>query len=173
MTPEERRLLSLSSMMTQRVEEIMKKQFGVSYFRLSKEDELRLLTLLGWEIQYKISLDWILMKLVPVWRSRFGKFKRKQAFGTRVSTLVGKKSEEILKEAIAKELPDNIEHWKGLEQNRQWELVRDRGFSKEDWTDARKQIRRYVKACEQERENRRKFSKRMAKRNYRNNPWTE
>jgi hypothetical protein len=156
-----------------RVENQLKKEFGVGWFRLKQEDEIRLLRLEGWEEKYKVPVEWILRQLVPFWREKYSKYSKKVGLGVTVATLTGKKSEEILQQRIAEEFPDgeNIARWKVREQQRQWEIVSDRSNGREDWMEPGKTLKKYRTRMERERQERQTWATKTKKRRYRNNPW--
>lgn len=156
-----------------RVETQLKKEFGVGWFRLRQEDEIRLLKLEGWEEKYKVSVEWILRQLVPFWRDKYSKYSKKVGLGVTVATLTGKKSEEILQQRIAEEFPDkeNLARWKATAQQRQWDIVWDGAKRKEDWLEPGKTIRKYRNRMERERQERKEWAEQTRKRHYRNNPW--
>lgn len=155
------------------VETILKKEFSVQWFKPSAEDSLRLLILGQWRERYRISVTQILRWLIPIWREQFTKFSQGKGIGVSISTLTGKKSEEILKERIGKEFPEqeHLARWKSQEQQRQWEQVCDRGVVKEDWEHPRAMVAAYQKRVQSERRLRKKFAQEQQKRNYRGNPW--
>jgi hypothetical protein len=102
------------------VDDVLKEEFGRRLYRLKREDELRLLVLLTWKERYKVSVKWILKFLIPIWSSKFAKYKTKTSLGCRVATLVGKRSEEIIRERLDKEFPhqENIRDYKERERIR-------------------------------------------------------
>jgi hypothetical protein len=77
---------------------------------LVQKDKYRLLTLRAWETKYKIDLKTILQILLPFWEAfvqRRSRKMKKAGLNVRVSTLVGKKSEQILKDQINKLYPSS------------------------------------------------------------------
>ena len=106
MHSQERVLLRRAMETTALVERILKRDYGVKWFGLKKEDEIRLLRLRQWEEKYRVSVAWILAHLLPVWRQKYAKHKSSTGLGVMVGTLVGQASERILREAIAKEYPE-------------------------------------------------------------------
>jgi hypothetical protein len=90
---------------------------------LTDKDKYRLLILRSWTIRYKVSLRYILNQLLPFWESfiqRRSKKMKSRGLNVQVSTLTGKKSEDILKQCIEKDYPNNlnISLWKTSEQER-------------------------------------------------------
>jgi hypothetical protein len=156
-----------------RVERAVRRDFGVQWWRPSAEDELRLLRLEQFEQKYKVTLEWILKLLVPVWKQKFGKFKKGQGLGVAISTLTGNVSERIIRDQIKRDFPDgeNIQTWKAQEQQRQWLQVEEVGNVREDWEHPAQTIKRYRRRMGAQREELRRFSQSQRKRNYRNNPW--
>lgn len=158
--------------MAGRVETIVKEEFGVKYWQLKPEDEIRCLRLEQWEEKYKVSLRFILRTLVPIWKQKFARYT-KGAFGVKIPTLVGSKSEEILKGKILELYPDgeNVRQWKAVEQQRQWAQYREGIKQVENWELPMKAVQDYQHRMERERELRKEFEKRARLRPYRNNPW--
>jgi hypothetical protein len=158
--------------LTQRVERAVKSQFDVKWWKPSKEDELRLLRLEQWEQKYKVSMEWMLGVLVPVWLNKFGKFKKGQSLGVSISTLVGQASERILRIELDKLYPEreHIQIWRAREQQRQWLQVEEDLWGREDWTVPKEMVRRYRRKMGRARERLRRFSQ-SQKRPYRGNPW--
>lgn len=77
---------------------------------LNKNDRMRLLTLRTWEIKHKVDLKTILEILLPFWEGFVQKRSRKtksKGLNVRVSTLTGKKSEQILVDNLKKIFPSN------------------------------------------------------------------
>jgi hypothetical protein len=157
---------------TGRIEEIVKEEFGVKFWRLKEEDEIRCLRLVQWEEKYHVSLRFILTTIVPIWKQKFARYSA-GAFGVKIPTLVGQKSEEILKQKIA-ELSPNGEHiqvWRAREQQRQWSRYREGIRQKENWEDPGKAVTDYQHRMERERELRKEFEAKARLRPYRGNPW--
>lgn len=156
-----------------RVEEVLKQSLSVSWFLPSQEDQLRLLVLEGWEEKYRISLDWMLKQLVPYWRSRFTRYRKSKSMGVSIATLIGKKSEEFLRQRILEAYPDgeNLLQWKMGEQARQWSVEWDNPPKKEDWENPREVITQYQKRMTVERRERKTWMAKRKRRRYRNNPW--
>jgi hypothetical protein len=107
------------------VDEVLQEDFGRRLYRLSKDDEHRLLTLYTWRDRYKVSIKWMLKILIKIWTKKFARFKINSSLGCRVATLVGKKSEEIIREEIYKEFShgENLKNWKQSEQDKIVKLV--------------------------------------------------
>jgi hypothetical protein len=173
MNSEERILVRRGMGIGLKVEGILKRKYGVKWFKLKPEDELRLLRLVQWQEKYRVSLDWILAQLLPIWRSKYSKYKTTKGLGVSVATLVGMKSELMLQEAILKDFPEgeNIARWLTREQQRQWFQFTDRMARSEDWENPRRMLKVYRRRMEAERSERREFALEQQRRNYRNNPW--
>lgn len=154
------------------VEEIMKKDFGVKYFRLKQEDQLRLLRLKQWEEKYAVSLRWMLKQLIPFWREKYSKYSGKVGFGVTISTLVGKVSEEIILGKIWEQFPDgeNKLQMKSVSQQYQWTRIWD-APRKESWDDPVEAIRKYQSRMLEERQDRKLWARKLCRRRYRTNPW--
>jgi hypothetical protein len=155
-----------------RVEQIVKEEFGVNYWNLKEEDEIRCLRLQQWEDRYKVSLRFILKTIVPIWKQKFARYTT-GAFGVKIPTLVGDKSEEILKQKVLELFPDgeNIRQWKSIKQQAQWNHYREGIRQKENWESPRDAVREYQQRMNRERELRKEFEKAARLRPYRNNPW--
>lgn len=158
--------------MAGRVEETVKREFGLKWWRLTQEDEIRCLRFEQWEEKYRVSLTWILKTLVPIWRQKFARYSM-GAFGVKIPTLVGQKSEEILKEKIKQLYPDgeNLRQWKATEQQRQWSQYRQGVRVTENWELPMHAIREYQQRMVRERRDRNEFEKQARLRPYRGNPW--
>jgi len=155
------------------VEEVLKRDLGVSWFKPSLEDQLRLLVLTGWEEKFKISIAWMLKQLVPFWRGRFARYQKGSGLGFRIATLVGKKSEQMLQQRIAEQFPDreHLTRWRTKEQARQWSLAWDREPKVENWEHPHEVILQYQRGMNRERRERKSWVRRRKRRRYRNNPW--
>lgn len=164
----ERRLAEVAS----RVELAVKEEFGLRWWRLTKEDEIRCLRLEQWEQKHCVSLRWILRTLVPLWKKKFARFAP-GAFGVKIPTLVGSKSEDILKGKIAELYPDgeNVRQWKSAQQQKQWSLYRQGIGRKENWEHPLRAAREYQQRMKRERLARMEFARRARLRPYRGNPW--
>ncbi len=170
---EERAIWMRAAVATSYVERELKKSFGVVWFQPSKEDELRLIRLLQWRERYHVSISWMLGQLIPYWRGKFSQYSRhKQGLGVTISTLVGKKSEEIIQTKIAQEFPDEelIKRWQSAQQQKQWSEIFD-GSRKEDWEHPAAAVAQYKRRIETERKERTACEQELRKRRYRTNPW--
>jgi hypothetical protein len=156
------------------VQEIVKREFAVRWFKPKEEDAIRLLILQQWSEKYKVSVEWILRHLVPIWRTSFAKYQSTGGLGVNIATLVGKKSELILQERLKKEFPDgeNLAAWQSKEQSRQWQRFWDQDPKSEDWEFPGTAVKQYQKQMARERRWRKKFQHEQQKRRYRGNPWT-
>src|SRR6266404_7346656 len=73
---------------------------------LTTNDKYKLLILRSWEIKYQVPLSYILKTLVPFWEQFIFRRSRKmkqRGFNVKISTLTGKKSEQILIQMITKD----------------------------------------------------------------------
>jgi hypothetical protein len=167
---------------------------------LTKNDQYSLLTLKVWEDKYKVSLKFILIILLPFWETfvqRRSKKMKRAGLNVRVSTLIGKKSEQILQESIKKLYPngENIQMWLAEERERiiqnqlhKLEKLNDDGVhSRSDPSSMRdtngrilnlsdfstpKQFLTYYRSyMKKEHITRDKLEEQMKKRSYRNNPF--
>lgn len=162
--------------------------------RLDRNDRYRLLTLKMWSERYRVPVKYILETLMA-WTETFARkhFRRTrtEGFGVKVSTLCGKKSEQILETQIAKDFP-NGEHklaFIQVEQTRilEWEVrrlekleqqesdgIQVNGHAKKsllDYEQPRVFVRHYKKRIQREGQQRAEIVKEMMKRNYRGNPF--
>lgn len=97
-----------------RVNEITERRWGKSLFRTRTEDQIRLLKLIVWQERYKVSMEYILSILVPVFLDRLpARYRQKKSLGVRISTLTGRAAERILKDAIKRQYrsEENIGQW--------------------------------------------------------------
>lgn len=158
--------------MAGRVEVLVKQEFGLRWWKLKPEDEIRCLRLEQWEQKYRVSLKWIILTLVPIWKKKFARYAS-GAFGVKIATLVGDKSEEILRCKILELFPDgeNIRQWKAGEQQRQWSRYREGIRQRENWEYPSQAVTDYQQRMMREREARKSFEKKAQRREYRNNPW--
>lgn len=167
---------------------------------LTKNDQQSLLILKTWEDKYKVSLKFILIILLPFWESFIQRRSRKMkrmGLNVRVSTLVGKKSEQILVDNIKKLYPDgeNKQMWVSQDreriiQNQLTKLgklhddgVRSRGdpsamrdsdgriLNIGDFSTPKQFIRYYRAYMNKEHITRDRIETEMKKRSYRNNPF--
>ena len=92
---------------------------GRHLYALKRTDELRLLVLFNWRDKHVVSVLWMLRKLLPIWHKKFSRFKKNAALGCTVPVLVGRKSEEIIQEHIAREFPAGENQREQRERQRQ------------------------------------------------------
>jgi len=156
-----------------RIEAIVKERFGLKWWKLKREDEIRCLRLEQWEEKYRVPLWWILQTLVPIWRRKFAKYSL-GAFGVKIPTLVGAKSEEIIRSEIKTQFPDgeNVRQWKAREQQKQWSRYREGVGLREDWSHPLTAAKEYQQRMLRERKARVKFERTARRRLYRGNPWS-
>lgn len=119
----ELRTLRLESLrITGLVSQIASEEFQKRIYRISDMDGMRLLRLKLWSRRYKVSIRFILQVLIPFWTRQFNKAGRfrSSSLGVRIITLTGRKSEEVLKEAIATAYParENELEWRWEERER-------------------------------------------------------
>jgi hypothetical protein len=167
---------------------------------LTDKDKESLLILKTWEDKYKVSLRFILLILLPFWESFVQRRSRKMkraGLNVRVSTLTGKKSEQILVENINKLYPneENKQIWISHERERiiQNELtklgkkyddgVRSRGdpsamrdsdgriLNLTDFSTPKQYLNYYRKLMHKEHITRDRIETEMKKRSYRGNPF--
>lgn len=158
------------------VEACAKQEFRCSYYRLKPADEVRLLRLAQLEEKYKVPASWILKVLVPIWQG-VRKTRGGSGLGITISTLVGKKSEEILKQQIESTFPDgeNYRRARSREQERQWRMVQEEDGAtsnlRMDWKAPREAIEKYKSRVRAERQGRARWAEQALRKPYRGNPW--
>ena len=115
---EKRALVLRSIEILTRVRTYLWTNYKRKLYTLPPLDCYRLLTLCVWEDRYKVDLDFILDLLLPIYQKKFKQQNKAYGLGTRVATLVGRKSEQILQEAIAEQYSEyeNIRVWKHKRQ---------------------------------------------------------
>jgi hypothetical protein len=153
------------------MESLVKKEYGLKWWKPRLEDTYRLVRLLQWEEKYMVPVSWILGWLVPIWKQKYSKYQ-KSGIGVTIPTLVGTKSEEILVQCIKKDFPDDLHivRWKAAEKTRQYQTTREER-RKITWEEPTQAIRQYRKSVQVERNQFRKFSRLMKRRRFRTNPW--
>ena len=162
--------------------------------RLKAVDRYRLLTLKIWSERYRVPLKYILQVLMA-WtetfaRKHFQRAKNTEGFGVKVSTLCGKRSQEILEDQIRRDFP-NSEHKTTFiqrEQNRilEWEVRRqdrqdDDGIKTPDqirknlfdFPHPKGYVRYYRNRIRRESRQRERIIQELEKRLYRGNPFRE
>lgn len=150
---------------------------------LSQKDKYKLLKLRVWAEKYFISIEYILQTLLPFWESfvqRRSKRMKRSGLNVRVSTLTGKKSEEILLEKVKKDFPDNLNKvvFKAKDRERLFQLSLGKDMKVKtknlfDYTNPKKYVAVYRKAMKSEYKEREAFELEMKKRPYRGNPFTQ
>lgn len=184
---EEKRKLQLRSQrLFLLVSKILMEEFKRKIFNMKKEDQYRLLVLDVWKERYRVSIRFILKRLVPYYQSRINKWQKRRyadGLGIRVATLVGVHSEQILKETVEKEFPEaeNFNEWRWKQRLailQQREQVNDDGIAiREKTVHDFSKPERYMKYYQRKtRQKRAEFEKALnndenKKRPYRGNPW--
>lgn len=79
---------------------------GRKMYGLSLTDKYRLLKFRNWMERYKISLEFILDTLLPYYQRRFKTENHKKGLGVKVTTLTGKKSEQIISDKVFEQFPN-------------------------------------------------------------------
>lgn len=183
---EKRKLQIKAQRMFLLVNKILKEEFGRKMFYLKKPDQYRLLVLDVWRERYKVTVRFILKRLVPYYQARISKWQKRRytdGLGIRVATLVGVHSEQILKEAIQQEFPD-AENWDEWRWKRRLEILKQREKETDDGIATREKTvqdfakpERYMKYYQRKtRQKRAEFEKELnndenKRRPYRGNPW--
>lgn len=121
-----RRFLNAESQRTERRVKLAKQllddalqEQGRHLYSLKRADELRLLVLFNWRDKHSVGVLWMLRKLLPIWHKKFSRFRKNAALGCQVPVLVGRKSEEIVQEHIAREFPAGENQREQRERQRQ------------------------------------------------------
>lgn len=166
------------------VDKTLRQLFGKQLFFPKEVDKARLLKLKMWSDRYKVSLSYILGKLVPRFEKMASKHARSprvkvsKGIGTTIAVLTGQAAEEFLKDCIAKDYPDqeNVLAWKEDKREETLRLldgeelvVRPRKIlsfkSVAAYTDA------YRQKMEKQRQSTAKREAQLSKQPYRGNPW--
>lgn len=168
------------------VNRILKEEFNRKIFYPKEIDQQRLLVLGVWRERYKVSVRFILRKLIPYYQSRITKWRKRRytdGLGVKIPTLVGNHSEQILKETIRQEFPEgeNYDEWrwkKRLEIIKRREQANDDGIATrektvQDFAKPERYMKYYQRKSKQKRT---EFEKALnndenKKRPYRDNPW--
>lgn len=147
------------------------------------DNSLRLLGLRMWMERYKVDLCYVLQSIVPYHLEHISKQHKNNphALGFKVSTLVGKKSEHLLRENIERDYPqgENISTWFWDRQQEIIKLRTEDEFTAEstkkitDYKSVSKFITAYRKRVTGKQKT---FQKEMnratnTRRPYRTNPW--
>lgn len=105
----ERRRLKANS----KIERVLWEEFHRHLYQRNAADQLRLITLLVWAERYHVTLRYILRVLVNHYQ-RFLKKAHSMSLGVKIATLVGKHSEQVLREHIARDYQDkeNVKEWR-------------------------------------------------------------
>lgn len=149
---------------------------------LNDKDRLRLLVLRSWTVRYSVSLDYILRKVLPFWEAfvqRRSKRMKSRGLNVQVSTLVGKKSEEILIQNIEKDFPNGINRI--LRKQEDTERIFSKLLSQESndgikvkqprISTLEKYVRHYKYSMKQDSKRRDRIEAEFQKRPYRTNPF--
>lgn len=110
------------------VDSILRKEFGTQLFQMKSDDAIRLLRLRVWSTRYKVSVCYILKRLIPHFKKYASNFRRRyndKGIGVTIAVLTGKVAEQKLKEFIARDFVDgeNITDWKEQEKARCLSLI--------------------------------------------------
>lgn len=153
---------------------------------LTQINQYRLLTLKVWMERYRVDLAYIIGLLVPFWEKFIGKRSkaiRKSGLNVRVTTLVGKKSESILKESLAGKVQDDAKRiFISFERERLYAEAQSRvkhTFPRKiiksilEYDSPVEYARAYMIKMRQESVSRNKIASEFRKRPYRGNPFRE
>lgn len=154
---------------------------------LNTNDIYRLLILRSWVIRYKVSMEYILRNILVFWEAFVQRRSRKMksaGLNVRVSTLTGKKSEEILQQMIQKDFPNGLNKviWKTNNQERIFRIKPNDGIqtvntvNTKTKTKARtlhKYVKQYKYKIKKENKRREKIQDIFQTKNYRDNPFME
>jgi hypothetical protein len=91
--------------------------------RYKQQDQIRLLRFRTWQLRYRLTVPEILNFIVPVLRTQMLGRGKGYGLGISIRTLVGRGSERIIQEELAKQYPgaENITVWRDQERERQIE----------------------------------------------------
>lgn len=157
-----------------------------SFLYLKEPDRYRLLILKTWTDRYNVSLRYILETILPFWESFIQKRSKRlkgRGLNVRVSTLTGKKSEDILREQIKKDFPNDANKIIRINQERQRIISRAhylenkrKGISDIEYPRFRsveRYIRNYRYRIRKESKYRMKLEASFQERPYRTNPFVQ
>lgn len=110
------------------VDSIIRKEFGTQLFQLTPDNAMRLLKLRVWSVRYKVSVRYILLRLVPYYKKFAQNFRRRyneKGLGITIAVLTGRSAEQKLREFILKDFPDgeNLVDWKEDAKQRCLDIV--------------------------------------------------
>lgn len=161
-------------------EDSVRNDFGKKMYRIKPDDSMRLLKLRVWSVRYKVSVRYILLKLVPHFE-RFARAYRRNSsdgLGVTIAVLTGNAAEEKLRECIAKDFPDgeNTVAWKEAAKARCIAIMdkdeimgRPKPFLHHKTIDAF--MDSYKTRISQMQREQEKLDKKMSKQPWRDNPW--
>lgn len=174
----------LSSVLDQiryEVDSILRKEFGTQLFQMKADDAIRLLRLRVWSTRYKVSVCYILKRLIPHFKKYASNFRRRyndKGIGVTIAVLTGKVAEQKLKEFIARDFEsgENAIEWREKEQARCLDLLhtnelvgRPKPFL--HYKSVKSFIQSYEKRIAIMNREDNKLIKKLAKQPWRNNPF--
>ncbi|MGI4811790.1 MAG: hypothetical protein ACRYGG_00390 [Janthinobacterium lividum] len=167
------------------VDSILKKSFDKQLFSVKEDDKVRLLKLKMWSVRYKVSIKYILEKLIPHFekygnKSR-GKAGTSKGLGTTIPILTGPSAEALLVENIKRDYPDNenVLSWRqrtqlefiGLVQVDEDELVTKQPKGILQYNSVSDYRKAYEARIQRTRKTEEKIVKSISRQPFRNNPW--
>lgn len=163
------------------VDAIVRKEFEAQIFALKSDDAIRLLKLRVWSERYKVSVHYIVCRLIPYYRKMAHNFRRRpdsKGIGVTIAVLTGKAAEEKLREFIAKDFPDgeNVADWKESERARCIALADPEALVGKPkpflhYTSIKSFLDSYTSRIGSLQREQTKLDKKMAKQPWRGNPW--
>lgn len=154
---------------------------AVKWFRPSTEDVIRLLKLQQWETLLSMPIETQLGILIPVWQKKFTRFQRHQGgMGVTVATLVGKKSEEILKDWIFSHPYNGFQQAQRNDDQRSqlfWMQLQETKLEEEEleeadvWAKPGLAMRNYKENMKKKRKQAEQWQQTLAEKPYRGNPF--
>lgn len=164
------------------------KDKNFKFFKLPQNEMYRLLRLRVWMERYQVDLPYILGKLLPFWQSWIPKRSRRpntgQGLGVRISTLTGKKSEQMLQDFIKMDFPS--EQNKLLQRSHRQETILNRELNQSedgikvasdssknlfDFPNPKGYLQYYRRHLRRQRDRRDEIIQEFKKRPYRGNPF--
>ena len=137
------------------------------YVYFNRQDQLRLLNLKIWANKYKLPLEEILRLLLSVWMGKF-KASRRKGLVVPISTLVGKKSNDILLDYLAKKYP-NRENITLRKQDLVSKIIPEAELK--EWDDPIRFVYEYKQHIKALRAGDAKIAAKFRRRHWRGNPW--
>lgn len=139
------------------------------FVNFNRTDQMRLLNLFTWSERFHIPTREVLMFLLSMWKGKFGRNQR--GLGVRLSTLLGPASYAALKGWVAQRYPngENVTTWKAEARLR---ITATFTGERAD-EDVSQYVEAYQATIQRTRNSAVRVSKKLQRRNFRDNPFTE